>query len=433
MTLSSSEAAWLGRTVVIDWYRESAPVERRTFWACFGGWALDALDVQMFSLVIPALIATWHVSHTDAGLIGSVTLATSALGGWLGGTLADRYGRVRALQITVLWFAIATFIAAFSQNFTQLLVTKALQGFGFGGEWAAGAVLMAEIIRPEHRGKALGAVQSAWAIGWGGAVLLYAGLFSVLPQELAWRVLFGIGLLPAALVLYARRGIPEPIRHDLPHGTSAARPGFFTTLFGIFSPETMRATLVGGLFGLGAHGGYYSITTWLPTYLKTERGLSVLATGSYLGVIIVAFFCGCIVAGQLLDRLGRRSTVALFAIGCILVVIAYVMLPIGDGLMLVLGFPLGFFSAGIPASMATLFNELYPAGTRGTGVGFCYNFGRILSSVFPALIGYLSGSIPLGMAIGFDAVFAYALVLLALLLLPETRAKTLDVAIETAA
>ena len=407
--------------MVIDWYRESAPVERRTFWACFGGWALDALDVQMFSLVIPALIATWHVSHTEAGLIGSVTLATSALGGWLGGALADRYGRVKALQVTVLWFALATFIAAFTQNFEQLLVTKALQGFGFGGEWAAGAVLMAEIIRPEHRGKALGAVQSAWAVGWGAAVLLYAGLFSILPQDLAWRVLFGIGLLPAALVLYVRRGIPEPVRQN----KAASRPAFFTTLFGIFRPETLRATLVGGLFGLGAHGGYYSITTWLPTYLKTERGLSVLATGSYLGVIIVAFFVGCIVAGQLLDRLGRRLTVALFAIGCIVVVIAYVMLPISDGFMLLLGFPLGFFSAGIPASMATLFNELYPAGTRGTGVGFCYNFGRILSAVFPALIGYLSGSISLGMAIGVDAVFAYALVLVALLLLPETRAKAL--------
>jgi MFS family permease len=416
--------------MVFDWYRESTSVERRTFWACFGGWALDALDIQMFSLVIPALIATWHVSHTDAGLIGSVTLATSALGGWLGGALADRFGRVKALQATVLCFAIATFLAAFSQNFEQLLITKAIQGFGFGGEWAAGAVLMAEIIRPQHRGKALGAVQSAWAVGWGAAVLLYSALFSILPQDEAWRVLFGIGLIPAALILYVRRGIPEPVRQV---GPEASRPGFFVTLFGVFRPETLRATMVGGLFGLGAHGGFYSITTWLPTYLKTERGLSVLATGSYLGVIIVAFFVGCVVAGQMLDRFGRRSTVALFAIGCILVVIAYVMLPIGDGLMLVLGFPLGFFSAGIPASMATLFNELYPAGTRGTGVGFCYNFGRILSSIFPALIGYLSGSIPLGMAIGLDAAFAYCLVLLALLLLPETRSKALDVEVASAA
>ena len=150
------------------WYRQITPVERRTFWACFGGWSLDALDVQMFSLVIPALIATWGVSKTEAGLLGGVTLVTSALGGWLGGALADRVGRVKALQLTVLWFAVATFAAAFCQSFTQLLVVKGLQGLGFGAEWAAGAVLMGEIIRPEHRGKALGSVQSGWAVGWGG-------------------------------------------------------------------------------------------------------------------------------------------------------------------------------------------------------------------------------------------------------------------------
>jgi MFS family permease len=169
----------------MNWYRGISATERRTFWACFGGWALDALDLQMFSLVIPAIIATWHVSHTQAGLIGGVTLVTSAIGGWLGGALADRIGRVKALQVTILWFALATFIAAFTQSFEQLLVTKALQGFGFGAEWAAGAVLMAEMIRPEHRGKALGTVQSGWAVGWGAAVLLYTAVFSLAPQEIA--------------------------------------------------------------------------------------------------------------------------------------------------------------------------------------------------------------------------------------------------------
>ena len=114
--------------------------------------------------------------------------------------------------MTVLWFALATFIAAFTQSFEQLLVTKAIQGFGFGAEWACGAVLMAEIIRPEHRGKALGAVQSGWAIGWGAAVLLYTAAFSFFPVEIAWRVMFAVGLLPALLILYIRRGVPEPTR-----------------------------------------------------------------------------------------------------------------------------------------------------------------------------------------------------------------------------
>ncbi|MBY0397658.1 MAG: MFS transporter, partial [Thermoleophilia bacterium] len=118
------------------WYRDVGPAERRTFWACLGGWSLDALDVQMFSLAIPALVASFGLSRSEAGLIGAVTLVAAALGGWLGGLAADRIGRVRALQITVLWFAVATFLAAFAQSFAQLLTLKALQGIGFGAEWA---------------------------------------------------------------------------------------------------------------------------------------------------------------------------------------------------------------------------------------------------------------------------------------------------------
>ena len=407
------------------WYRDITRTERVTFWTCLGGWALDALDVQMFSLVIPALIATWHVSNTEAGLVGGVTLVTSAMGGWLGGALSDRIGRVRALQVTVLWFALATFVAAFTQSFEQLLVTKAIQGFGFGAEWACGAVLMAEIIRPEHRGKALGAVQSGWAVGWGAAVLLYTAAFSFFPAEIAWRVMFAVGLLPALLILYIRRSVPEPARVT----NAGPQPGFFATLFGVFAPETLRVTLIGGLFGLGAHGGFYGLFTWLPTYLKAERGLSVMGTGGYLAVIIVAFGLGCIVAGQLLDRLGRRLSVALFAVGCVVVTVAYLVLPISGTAMLLLGFPLGFCAAGIPASMGALFNELYPAGVRGTGVGFCYNFGRILAAGLPVLIGVMSGSMSLGTAIGINAAVAYLLVLVALMLLPETRGRTLDVEI----
>jgi MFS family permease len=407
---------------MFHWYREIAPVERRTFWACLGGWALDAMDMQMFGLVIPALIAGWGVSKTDAGLIGGVTLVAGALGGWLGGALADRIGRVRALQVAIIWFAVATFLAAFSQNFWQLLVLKAMQGLGFGGEWAAGAVLIAEIIRPEHRGKALGTVQSGWAIGWGGAVLLYAAMFSLVPQDMAWRLMFAIGLLPALLVIYVQRAIPEPQRQ----AKAAGDASFSKALLGIFAPETLRVTLIGGLFGLGAHGGYYGLFTWLPTYLKTERGLSVMGTGLYLGVIIVAFGCGCLAAGQLLDRIGRRRTVALFAIGCTVITVGYLLLPIGGTTMLLLGFPLGFCAAGIPASMGALFNELYPAGIRGSGVGFCYNFGRIVSAGLPVLIGHMSSSMSLGTAIGIDASVAYSLVIVAILLLPETRGKMLD-------
>jgi MFS family permease len=402
------------------WYQESSKTEKRTFWACYMGWGLDALDVQMFSLAIPALIAAFGLSKTEAGLIGSVTLFAGAFGGWIGGALADRYGRVKALQITILWFALATFACAFAQTYTQLLVLKTIQGLGFGGEWAAGAVLMAEIIRPQHRGKALGAIQSAWAVGWGAAVLLATAAFHFLPQDLAWRLLFAAGLLPALLTVYVRRSIPEPIRAERKDAKSVS---ILQTLIGIFHPSVLRSTMIGGLFGIGAHGGYAALTTFLPTFLRQERGLSVLGSGGYLAVIIVAFFCGCVTSGMLSDRIGRRANVFIFASACIATVLIYIFAPLTNGQMLILGFPLGFFSAGIPASMAALFSELYPEGVRGTGVGFCYNFGRIVSAGFPVMVGFLSERIGLGPAIGIDAAFAYSLVLLAVLMLPETRGK----------
>ncbi|MCM2494959.1 MFS transporter [Burkholderia glumae] len=404
------------------WYRDIPPAEKRTLRACFAGWAVDAADTQIFSLVIPTLLTVWGISKGQAGLIGGATLVAGALGGLLAGMLSDRVGRVRALQVTVLWFSLFTFLSAFAQNFEQLLALKALQGIGFGGEWTAGAVLLSETIDARHRGKAMGIVQSAWGFGWGAAVLLYTAMFSFVSQEWAWRLLFAVGVAPALLVLYLRRKVAEPPR-ERAAAREAGRPGVLATAAGIFAPAVLRTTVVGGLIGLGAHGGYYAVTTWLPTYLKTERHLSVLGTGGYLAVVIVAFIAGCFASAWLQDRIGRRRTVIVFAIGCTVMVNLYTRLPIGDTAMLILSFPLGLLSAGIPAALGALFNELYPQGVRGTGVGFCYNFGRIVSAGFPVLIGHMSSTMSLGTALGIDAGLAYGLVVVAALLLPETRGR----------
>jgi MFS family permease len=119
--------------------------------------------------------------------------------------LADRFGRVRTLQITIVWFAVFTFLCGFSQTYNQLLISRALMGFGFGGEWAAGAVLMGEVIRARHRGKAVGFVQSGWSIGWAVAAILSTLLFTAFPQDIAWRTLFWVGLAPAFIVFFLRR------------------------------------------------------------------------------------------------------------------------------------------------------------------------------------------------------------------------------------
>jgi len=411
---------------MFKWYREITPRERKTFWACFGGWSLDALEVQMFGLAIPALIAAFALTKGDAGLISGVTLITSALGGWVGGTLSDRYGRVRTLQWMILWFSIFTCLSAFVTGFNQLLIVKALQGFGIGGEWAAGAVLMAETIQPKFRGKVMGTVQSAWAIGWGLAVGTFALIYSFVPEAMAWRVMFLVGLLPALLIIWVRRNVEEPDSFQRLQKEKVIPLSFFKSLAGIFRPQLLRVTLLGGLLGLGAHGGYHAVMTWLPTFLKTERNLSVLSSGGYLAVIIVAFWAGCVVSGLLIDRIGRRKNIILFALCCVVTVQCYLFLPLTNTQMLFLGFPLGFFAAGIPASLGALFNELYPADVRGAGVGFCYNFGRVVSSVFPFMVGHMSESMSLGSAIGIDAGIAYGVAVIAAMLLPETKGRSLD-------
>jgi MFS family permease len=179
--------------------------EKKTFLACIGGCILYAIDVQILSFAIPTIIAVFALKPAEAGFIGTVTLFTSAFGGWAAGALADRFGRVRTLQITILWFAFFTFLCGFAQSYDQLLVARALMGFGFGGEWACAAVLLGEVIRPESRGKAVGAMQSGWAVGWAIALGLYLLFFTIMPAETAWRALFWVGLTPALLVFFIRR------------------------------------------------------------------------------------------------------------------------------------------------------------------------------------------------------------------------------------
>ena len=424
MRANTAESAAFKRKSAFAWVWELAPRERRAFGACVGGWALDAMDVQMYSFVIPALIASWGITRADAGVLGTAALLASALGGWLAGWVADRFGRVRTLQVAILWFAIFTFLSGAAQNYEQLFVARGLLGLGFGGEWAAGAVLLGESIRAEHRGKALGVMQGGWAVGWGMATLLYAIFFTFLPAATAWRALFMFGIAPAVFVFFVRRYVEEPpvyLESRAQLAVHGERPAFFE----IFKPPLLRITLLGGLLGTGAQGGYYAVMTWLPTYLRSERGLSVLDSTGYLAVLICGSFCGYLSGGFLADRIGRRLTFLVFAIGAAIVVVTYTSLSFGNSAMLVLGFPLGFFASGVFSAMGAFYTEHFPTRVRGVGQGFAYNLGRATGALFPTLVGYLSASMSLGSAIGVFAAIAYATMAIAAFLLPETKGKVL--------
>lgn len=184
--------------------------EVRVFWGTSFGWAMDAFDYLVYTLVIVYIMQTFHITAGQAGLVGSVSLLTSALGGILAGTLADRFGRVRMLSATIVVYSVFTALSGLAGSFEQLLLFRALEGLGFGGEWAVGAVLLAETISPEKRGKVGGFVQGSWAYGWALAVLLSVIFLRWLPPDLGWRAMFICGIVPAFFVLYVRRFVPEP-------------------------------------------------------------------------------------------------------------------------------------------------------------------------------------------------------------------------------
>ncbi len=300
------------------------------------------------------------------------------------------------------------------------MVVRGLQGFGFGGEWAAGSVLIGEVVRAADRGKAVGVVQSAWAWGWAAAAIVATIIFQFFDQQIAWRLLFFVGILPALLVFFIRTKVPEPaiFREAM---QSAERRGALQ----IFGRELLATTILGAALATGAQGGYYAITTFLPTFLRTQRHLSVLGTGGYLAVIIFGSWCGYIVSAYLNDAIGRRKNFFIFAIGSLLIAIAYTQAEISDAMMLALGFPLGFFASGIFSGMGPVLTELFPTSVRGAGQGFCYNFGRGIGAFFPTLVGLLSASVTLGTAIGIFAAISYAIVIAAALALPETRGREL--------
>ncbi|TKC90803.1 MFS transporter [Trinickia terrae] len=415
-----------------QWFAELSTRERRTLYAGFGGYAVDAFDFMIYSFLIPALIAAWGMTKSEAGMIATSSLISSAVGGWLAGILADRHGRVRVLQWTIATFALFTCLSGFTNSFGQLLVTRTLQGIGFGGEWSVVTIMMAETIRsPEHRAKAVGTVQSSWSFGWAAAAILYWAFFALLPEQYAWRTCFWIGIAPALWILYIRRNVSDP---DIYMATRRARDaGLDTSHFlEIFAGPHLRATILGSALCTGMLGGYYAITTWLPTYLKTVRHLSVFNTSGYLVVLIAGSFCGYIVGAILSDKIGRRASFILFALGSFVLGMTYTMLPITDSAMLLLGFPLGIVVQGIFAGVGAYLSELYPNSIRGSGQGFCYNLGRGLGSFFPILVGVLSQSMTLVKAIGFVAGGGYLLVIVAALALPETRGKSLAVVPEPA-
>lgn len=392
-------------------------VDRKAWHALFAaqlGWMLDAMDFLLFTNALIPIQKEFGLTRAEIAIPISVALIASAIGGIAFGRLADRIGRVRALTFSILLYSGATAGMATAQNLWHLVAWRTLVGLGMGGEWSCGSVLVAETWPAKHRGKAMGFMQSGWAIG----ALLAAGLSMLVLERFGWRVLFLAGAAPAVLAFVVRRTVEEPPLWQERRG-EPSRWGE------IFAPEFIRRTSLATLLAASVLVAFWGVTSWLPSFLATPvaeggAGLTLTKGLGWLMILQVGAFFGYVSFGWIADKLGRRPAFTLFMICAAIVVPLFAFYARTPATLLPLGLLLGYFAHGYFSLFGAMLAELFPTRIRASAQGFCYNAGRLASAAAPYAIGAAATKHGLGFSIAADAVF-FALGAILIWLLPETK------------
>ena len=408
----------------LGWWRDGTPEGRRALVAAGLGWMLDAFDVMLWALVLTDLMRHFALSPPVAGLLGSIALLASAFGGIAFGVIADRFGRTQALMGSILVYSVFTFLCGLSQTVWQLALCRVGLGLGMGGEWASGAALVAETWSARDRGKALGLMQSAWAIGYGAAAAVTG---FILPRW-GWRWVFFVGVLPALLTLWIRRGVEEPAiwRARQSGAGSGQRTGL--GLGEVFAAGRLRLTIVVTLMNACTLFAWWGFNLWLPGYLSlpADRGGVGLSPETMSGFVVamqVGMWLGYVTFGYAGDRIGRRRAYVTYLIAAAALILAYVSVR-SPLVLLLLGPFVAFFATGYFSGFGAVTAEIYPTAIRATAQGLTYNTGRIASAAAPFAVGTLAQTHGFGTALSIcSAAFLLAAVLW--IWIPETRGRQL--------
>ena len=410
---------------LFGWWRVATGSARRALIAASLGWALDAFDVMLFSLVLASVIADLGLTKAQAGALGSITLLGGAVGGLIFGHIADRFGRTRAMIASVLLYSVFTAACGLSQSLWQFAVFRALLGLGMGGEWASGAALVSETWPAKHRGRALGFMQSAWAIGFAAAALVVG---FVLPRW-GWRAVFFVGILPALFTLWVRRNVDEPDVWKARRATKATAAAAPAHRFAdIFRGSMLRLTAALTFMNACALFGWWALNGWIPAYLSlpTAQGGLGLSTGTMSWFIVamqVGMWLGYVSFGFITDVLPRKRVYVTYLVMASLLLPLYGSMKI-PVILLLLGPLVAFFGTGFFSGFGGVTAEVYPTSIRATAQGFTYNLGRVASAAAPFTIGTLATAH--GFAMAFTvAGGVYMLGALAWAFIPETRGREL--------
>jgi len=403
------------------WWRAGSPQAHKALIAAGLGWMLDAFDVMLYALVLAAIIAELGMSKETAGALGSLTLLASAAGGVIFGVVADRFGRTRALIASVLIYSVFTAACGFAQTVAQLAVFRIFLGIGMGGEWASGAALVSETWPAEHRGKALGFMQSAWAVGYGAAAVVTAVVMPVW----GWRGVFFVGVLPAFFTLWVRRNVEEPeIWRETRRAPAASRGRFGEIFRRPMLPLTVAVTVMNA-FTMFAWWGF---NLWLPGYLSlpTDQGgvgLSTTVMSAFVFVMQIGMFFGYVTFGFISDHVGRKKTYIGYLVAASVLLFLYASIRV-PALLLVLGPFVAFFGTGYFSGFGAVTAEIYPTSIRATAQGFTYNIGRVVSAAAPWTVGSLAQTQGFGTALSICSV-AFLLAAVTWRWIPETRGRQL--------
>jgi len=414
-------------------FSQATPAQRRTLFAATLGWMLDAFDAMLYALVLAHVMRDLGMTKGTAGLLNSLTLLASGIGGVAFGFIADWLGRKRALMLSILTYSVCSFASGLATSVLMLAVFRFILGLGMGGEWNTGTTLVAETWPTELRAKAISIVQSSWAIGYALAALAVG----IVLHYADWRMAFFVGILPALVVLWIRRGVPESEMWQERHRKGGDAVGYNSavstpqTVFAdLFRPPYLKPTLAllfMNFFGMFAWWGLF---TWIPPYLSLPveqggRGFGIMGTTTLLVVLnLVGMFPGYASFGWVADSLGRRKSFLLYTFMAALIVPSYAMARAPWALM-VLGTVLAFFGTGFFSGSGIIGSEIFPTQVRARSLGLTYNGARTMSSIAPFVIGRVGQAKGLSWAFYLCGV-SFLLACLVATQLPETKGKQLE-------
>jgi len=411
------------------------------------GWALDAMDVGLISFVIAQLVVVWKVEPSELSWVASAGFLGMAIGASLGGLLADRLGRRQVFALTLLVYGVFTGLSALSWSIGALIALRFLVGLGLGAELPVASTLVSEFAPARIRGRIIVILESFWAVGWTAAALI--GYFIVPTSDDGWRWALALGAVPAVWAIFVRLRLPESVRFleaKGRHGEAETIVAEFEDAAGVSSPpvaveppppavtaERPVATLFGArlrrrtislwIVWFCVNFAYYGAFIWLPTVLVAQ-GFSLLRSFEYTLLITLAQLPGYAVSAWLVEKWGRRLTLAVFLAGS--AVSAGLFGTAGDvTAILVFGSMMSFFNLGAWGALYAVTPELYPTRVRGTGAGWAAGFGRLASIIAPLCVPLLllAGGVALPFGV-FAAVFAIAAI--TALTLPDLRGKALE-------